>query len=235
MIFGSTGCKFVSNFRSSVMSKLSLNSIVSSPSDDDDKKTNSRSSQDSLNGRTHALEIIQSPLRSAAFGSSYYSRLPLSPALVVRLVVRNAEGHAVDIHEELPFYVCHASLLSEDAESHVDVTQPTEDADSVPLRMLYGALVTTPYQARGEVVFPFTDLGVRVCGIYRLKISLFRLARPGSEISSSTASETLSTAITDTFEIVELCKYEAPAITNLSYELHAAGVPIQIPDNQQTI
>lgn len=96
------------------MSKLSLNSIVSSPSDDDDKKTNSRSSQDSLNGlenniffdffpnilyssRTHALEIIQSPLRSAAFGSSYYSRLPLSPALVVRLVVRNAEGHAVDM------------------------------------------------------------------------------------------------------------------------------------------
>lgn len=86
-------------------------------------------------------------------------------------------------HEELPFYVCHASLLSEDAESHVDVTQPTEDADSVPLRMLYGALVTTPYQARGEVVFPFTDLGVRVCGIYRLKISLFRLARYASFIN----------------------------------------------------
>ena len=34
--------------------------------------------------------------------------------------------------------------------------------------------------------------------------------RPGSDISSSTASETLSTAISDTFEIVDLDDYEAP-------------------------
>lgn len=73
--------------------------------------------------------------------------------------------------------------------------------------------------------------------------------RPGSDISSSTASETLSTAISDTFEIVDLDDYEAPgeffstfqfsltrtAITNLSYELHSAGVPVQMPSQQHTI
>ncbi|TIA89914.1 hypothetical protein E3P99_01812 [Wallemia hederae] len=218
------------------MSKLSLNALVSRPSDDDaDNKDNSRNSQDSLNGRTHWLDIIQSPLRSAPFGSSYYSRLPLSPPPVVRLVVKNGEGIPMDIHDELPFYVCHASLLTEDGDSHVDFAHTPNEPNSAPVRMLYGALVTTPYQVHGEVVFPFTDLGVRYSGLYRLKISLFRLARPGSQISSSTASETLSTAITDTFEVVDLEHYEAPAMTNLSYELHAAGVPIQVPNNQQTI
>ncbi|EIM24008.1 hypothetical protein WALSEDRAFT_59050 [Wallemia mellicola CBS 633.66] len=206
-----------------------------SPRNDDDDKDVQFSSQDSLNGRMHLLEIIQSPLRSAAFGSSYYSRLPLAPPLVVRLLVKNTDGKYIDIHDELPFYVCHASLLSEDGSKKLDFTQLNDEPESAPVRMLYGGLVTTPYVVRGEVVFPFTDLGVRLTGMYRFKLSLFRLARPGSDISSSTASETLSTAISDTFEIVDLDDYEAPAITNLSYELHSAGVPVQMPSQQHSI
>ncbi|TIB80150.1 hypothetical protein E3Q22_02037 [Wallemia mellicola] len=202
------------------MSKLSVNSLVLSPRNDDDDKDVQFSSQDSLNGRMHLLEIIQSPLRSAAFGSSYYSRLPLAPPLVVRLLVKNTDGKYIDIHDELPFYVCHASLLSEDGSKKLDFTQLNDEPESAPVRMLYGGLVTTPYVVRGEVVFPFTDLGVRLTG---------------SDISSSTASETLSTAISDTFEIVDLDDYEAPAITNLSYELHSAGVPVQMPSQQHSI
>ncbi|TIB88295.1 hypothetical protein E3Q19_00003 [Wallemia mellicola] len=208
------------------MSKLSVNSLVLSPRNDDDDKDVQFSSQDSLNGRMHLLEIIQSPLRSAAFGSSYYSRLPLAPPLVVRLLVKNTDGKYIDIHDELPFYVCHASLLSEDGSKKLDFTQLNDEPESAPVRMLYGGLVTTPYVVRGEVVFPFTDLGVRLTVIYY---------RPGSDISSSTASETLSTAISDTFEIVDLDDYEAPAITNLSYELHSAGVPVQMPSQQHSI
>ena len=80
-------------------------------------------------------------------------------------------------HDELPFYVCHASLLTEDGDSHVDFAHTPNEPNSAPVRMLYGALVTTPYQVHGEVIFPFTDLGVRYSGLYRLQISLFRLAR----------------------------------------------------------
>ena len=149
------------------------------------------------------MDIIQSPLRSAAFGSNYFSRLPLSPPLVLRLLVKNSNGHYVDMlvilshlikisssfknnfplfkyiirNDELPFYVCHCTLLSSNGSNVIDVAHPSNDPESAPVRMLYGSLVTAPYSIRSEVVFPFTDLGIRLTGLYRLKVSLHRLAR----------------------------------------------------------
>lgn len=45
--------------------------------------------------RSYRLEIVQHPDRTAEFGASTLTRLPLAPPLIAQLVVRDADGRSV--------------------------------------------------------------------------------------------------------------------------------------------
>lgn len=45
--------------------------------------------------RTYRLEIVQHPDRTAEFGASTLTRLPLAPPLIAQLVLRDSSGRIV--------------------------------------------------------------------------------------------------------------------------------------------
>ncbi len=81
--------------------------------------------------------------------------------------------------DEIPFFVSHLQLLTEHS---VSIQEPPSNPPSVTSsqRLLYGSLVAniqafTDQQGRRGYFFLFPDVSLRVCGRYRLGISLTRL------------------------------------------------------------
>ena len=81
--------------------------------------------------------------------------------------------------DELYFFVANLQLLTEDA---VPIQEPPPNSPSVvsSQRLLYGSLVANPqefFDEQGDrgYFFLFPDVSLRVCGRYRLGISLTRL------------------------------------------------------------
>jgi len=83
--------------------------------------------------------------------------------------------------DELYFFVAHLQLLTEDA---VPIQEPPSNSNSPSVtssqRLLYGSLVANPQeffdqQGNRGYFFLFPDVSLRVCGRYRLGISLTRL------------------------------------------------------------
>ncbi|KAH8071798.1 velvet factor, partial [Cristinia sonorae] len=130
--------------------------------------------------RSYHLEIVQHPIKTAEFGNSTLSRLPLAPPLIAQLHIR---GHAaVDIPDEseLPFLVAQLSLYSADGTTPVDLS--ADGAHASPERMLYGSLVSSPHilknlQGRQGVYFLFPDVSIRWRGRFQLSVTLIKLGQ----------------------------------------------------------
>lgn len=83
-------------------------------------------------------------------------------------------------YDELPFLVCHLTLLTPDDKDATMVVSPERAHLGQTLAMLYGTLVASPIEmmdmsgAKG-VYFCFPDVSVRYDGRWKLQASLFRI------------------------------------------------------------
>ncbi|OJT02869.1 hypothetical protein TRAPUB_6539 [Trametes pubescens] len=168
--------------------------------------------------RTYRLEIVQHPDRTAEFGASTLTRLPLAPPLIAQLVLRDSSGRIVIDESELPFLVAQLSLLSGDGAAPMDyVTPPVDGARE---RLLYGNLVSSPHllrnlQGRRGVYFMYPDVGVRQRGRFQLKVTLMRLPRfddPQTIIqgNANAGGTILAEARSLPFDVFPLRDYVAP-------------------------
>lgn len=151
-------------------------------------------------GRAYRITPIQQPERSSSFRGAYLSRIPLSPALIVQLDCWDADGkviipsvpdltrrgiHRTDTdtlrrHDELPFLVCHLTLLTPDGEDAMMVIAPESTARRRTVAMLYGTLVASPVEMEDltgatGTYFCFPDVSIRYNGRWKLRASLLRI------------------------------------------------------------
>ncbi|KAF9054578.1 velvet factor-domain-containing protein [Panaeolus papilionaceus] len=177
--------------------------------------------------RSYHLEIVQHPLRTAEFGMAYLSRLPLTPPIIARLIVRDPSGNSVVPEAELPFLVAHLSLFSGDGMTSLDtgsyIGQPA--AQSPPL--LYGHLVATveqfeDLQGNMGLFFLFSDVSIRTRGRYTLGITLSRISNSNPSALSSHGT-TLAQTRTAPFDAVALEEYTAAPQTRLTQSFIRQG------------
>ncbi|KAJ7872161.1 hypothetical protein B0H14DRAFT_3860482 [Mycena olivaceomarginata] len=90
--------------------------------------------------RSHQLNVVQHPQKTAAFGYANLSRLPLTPAMVVRLTVCDANGNSIVPQDELPFLIGHLSLFTENGIAPLDMGS---SVTGQPPPILYGSLLSS--------------------------------------------------------------------------------------------
>jgi len=164
-----------------------------------------------MNFRSYHLEIEQQPVGTAEFGTMYLSRVPITPPIVARLIVRDLSGNSIVPYvitsltyilidelrrgalfreSELPFLVAHLSLYSDDGAMSLDTGSFIGRGLSDYPPMLYGHLVSTveqfeDLQGNMGLFFLFPDVSVRNCGRYQLGVSLIRITRFESDSEST--------------------------------------------------
>ncbi|KAI0741555.1 velvet factor-domain-containing protein [Daedaleopsis nitida] len=172
--------------------------------------------------RSLRLEIVQHPDRTAEFGSSALTRLPLAPPLIAQLIMRDSAGRAIIDEAELPFLVAQLSLLSSDGSTPMDYVTDG-DGRSSRERLLYGNLVSSPHllrnlQGRRGVYFMFPDVSIRHRGRFQLKVTLLRLpwyVRP-PQLLQHARDTIVAEARSLPFDVYPLRDYVAPAQTPLT-------------------
>ncbi|GAA5990050.1 hypothetical protein JCM10908_005797 [Rhodotorula pacifica] len=206
----------------------------------------SRSSSSSTTASRHfELAMLQQPRVGAELGlvRNTLGRLPIVPAPVVEVTVRNDAGEKTDT--ELPFLFCSALLREQDGVSAVETIQPPAErrpvaeaaATSTNEReaeeewsALVGQLVRNPRRVEdleGEQrsVFVFEDVSVRTQGTYRLEFMLGEARRPHSP--------RLAAIVSDPFEVVAWEDYPGLSrdeiVPPFSMHLHEQGIPIWMP------
>ncbi|KAI5121503.1 hypothetical protein M0805_006540 [Coniferiporia weirii] len=169
-------------------------------------------------GRTYHLEVEQHPERTAEFGPAVLSRLPLAPAPIVKLTIRDHTGSPIDPNTELPFLIAHLSLCTESGHP-LDGGVPGAPSQ----HLLYGTLVSSAQvlrNLRGRVApyFIFPDVSVRQRGRYSLNITLVRLPGIGGSgsMSADNRGNVLASVYTQIFEVVSQTSYAAPPPTSLT-------------------
>jgi len=184
--------------------------------------------EDQEDEREYKLEVVQTPQRTAEFGSAGLSRLPLSPPLVVRLTVLN-RGIPIPADTELPFLVANLKLYSANGTEPLD--ECLHSQTNQRHKMLYGTLVSSTHQLFDEsnqagTFFVFPDVSVRMQGRYKLRITLMRLAHFGemSTVPVGDHGKFLIHTWTDSFDVVPLAQFVAPATTPLTRLFHRQGV-----------
>ncbi|KAI0924756.1 hypothetical protein AcW1_006779 [Taiwanofungus camphoratus] len=178
--------------------------------------------------RSYRLEIVQHPVKSAEFGNSTLTRLPLAPPLVAQLVPDQSEHGAVE-ETELPFLIAHLSLLTSDGSASLDIASATGGQAS-PQRLLYGNLVSSPHmlrnlQGREGVYFLFPDVSVRWRGRFQLNVTLIKLPRfdsPGIA-NMHCGGIVLTQARSLPFDVTPRRDYVAPAQTPLTQYFFQQG------------
>ncbi|CAD6933686.1 unnamed protein product [Tilletia controversa] len=92
-------------------------------------------SQRPKNDRTYEFVVVSQPKTGCAFGDQPLSRIPISPPLVARLRIFDHEGVEVTAGDDMPFFTCQVSLLTEDGRSAdlvVPRSIPTPIEDEAP-------------------------------------------------------------------------------------------------------
>ncbi|GAA5895730.1 uncharacterized protein JCM6883_001604 [Sporobolomyces salmoneus] len=187
-----------------------------------------------LKGKTFELIVLQQPEIGAEAGmrKSTLGRLPIVPAPVVQLIVKNESGQVLDT--ELPYLFCACSLREENGTSTVDLA-PTASGDASQrnreeLSALIGNLVRNPHRVQdlegnNISVFVFEDMSVRMQGKFTLEFNLGE--------ARQAQSPKLAAVVSEPFDVVEWKAYPGrPAedtVPELSMHLHNQGVPMCIP------
>ncbi|KAG8819600.1 hypothetical protein FRC17_010379 [Serendipita sp. 399] len=149
----------------------------------------SLSNRSSSGDKGYQLTIMQEPVTGAAHGAHYLSRVPLAPALIIRLDVLDRAQRRIIPDDEIPFFVCTIQLLDENAFPVRDPPDDPINASAQPSaqRLLYGSLVSSPYSlvdlsGQRGLFFIFPDVSVRVEGKFRLGIATqpFTVVNQGS-------------------------------------------------------
>lgn len=180
----------------------------------------------------YQLVILQEPTAGAAHGSQYLSRVPLAPALIIRLDVLDPSQRRLQVDDEIPFFVCTIQLLDENALPVRDPPDEPSSASAQPSaqRLLYGSLVSSPYSlvdmnGQRGIYFMFPDVSIRTEGKYRLGISLTRLRDHEMTLIQSGFVSPLAQVSTQPFTVVNQRNYVAPPRTQLSLHFANQGAP----------
>ncbi|XP_006462062.1 hypothetical protein AGABI2DRAFT_206232 [Agaricus bisporus var. bisporus H97] len=130
--------------------------------------------------RSYHLEIVQEPQKTAEFGQSNLSRLPVTPPIIAQLTVRDPSGNSVVPYvSELPFLIAHLSLFSEDGRIPLNMGSDIGCGNTPPI--LYGNLVSSVNQLEDPqgnlgLYFLFPDVSIRWRGRYQLGMTLTRIS-----------------------------------------------------------
>ncbi|KAJ3576475.1 hypothetical protein NP233_g400 [Leucocoprinus birnbaumii] len=177
--------------------------------------------------RSYHLEIVQHPQKTAEFGQSNLSRLPITPPIIAQLTVRDPSGNSVVPEAELPFLVAHLSLFSEDGLTSLNMGSNIGCGNTPPI--LYGNLVSSidqleDLQGNLGLFFLFPDVSIRWRGRYQLGITLTRLSGtdPAGSIGLAAQGTVLAEARTRTFDVLALNQYTAVRMS-ISYVLVIHG------------
>ncbi|GAA6013962.1 hypothetical protein JCM11491_003470 [Sporobolomyces phaffii] len=184
-----------------------------------------------MNGKHFELVILQQPEigAEAGLGKVTLGRLPIIPAPVVQVVVKDDSGEILDV--ELPYLFCACSLRDADGTTAVNVAPSASTSrENGEMSALIGNSVRNPHRVRdlnGNTVsvFVFEDVSVRMQGSFTLEFSLGEARQAQSLKLASITSEP--------FDVVEWKNYPGrPAedtVPELSMHLHKQGVPMYIP------
>ncbi|KAJ7355561.1 velvet factor-domain-containing protein [Mycena albidolilacea] len=213
---------------SSRSTPTSHNSITEYPTHRTQLRSNPRLQVASLptaprNRRSYQLYVVQHPQRTAEFGYASLSRLPLTPPMVVQLMVRDANGNSVVPQDELPFLIAHLSLFAENGTTPLDMGSSTTGQgyrQAAPPPILYGNLVSSVDYLEDQngnkgLFFIFPDVSIRWRGRFQLGITLVRISRPDSP-GIAEQGTTLAQARTGTFEVLPRHEYIAAPQTRLT-------------------
>jgi len=176
------------------------------------------------------LEIVQQPESGSTFGRDYLSRLPIAPPPVVRLIVTDENDLDIDITSELPFLICHVSMIPSPGSSTTSASSAGDAQVSI-----YGTLVSSPHDIaldnKPGPYFVFPDLSIRGRGMYSVQITLYRVSAPSNDsLSDGTISNAaLAVVRTSQFSIVAREEFDVPAVTEITREIAAQGVTMGIP------
>lgn len=149
------------------------------------------------------------------------SRLPLTPPLIVKLMINDPTGSPLVPEGELPFLIAHLSLVSEDGTRSLDMGSQIGRDNQAPI--LYGNLVSSvdhleDLQGNMGLFFLFPDVSVRWAGKYQLAITLSRISNSDAAgIHNMSKNGThLCHVNTNVFEVVPLNQYTAAPSTVLT-------------------
>lgn len=178
------------------------------------------------NTRSYHLEVVQHPQKTADFGSASLSRLPLTPPIVVQLIVTDPSGNSIIPEVELPFLIAHLSLLSADGQRQLDMGSAPGGDLSPPI--LYGNLVSSVHQLEDlqgnmGMFFLFPDVSIRYRGQFRLRVNLMRLMDQTGRMNITPEGSVLADAITGPFDVVAYNEYSAVPPTRLTQWLLRQG------------
>ncbi|BGP33471.1 hypothetical protein JCM10296v2_005273 [Rhodotorula toruloides] len=164
-------------------------------------------------------------------GRSTVGRLPLVPAPIVEVIVRDEQGRRTDV--ALPYLLCTARLMLPDGLTRAEfaqLAQVPDGEDAETFSTLVGSPSASPrrvedLEGHQRNVFVFEDLAVRVGGTYRLEFRLEEMRLPTVGQLASTVSQL--------FNVLEWADYPgippSEVVTPLSMHLHQQGVPMYIP------
>ncbi|THU91501.1 hypothetical protein K435DRAFT_727147 [Dendrothele bispora CBS 962.96] len=175
---------------------------------------------------SYHLEVVQQPQKTAEFRNAPLSRLPVTPPVIVRLVIRDPSGNPVVPESELPFLVAHLSLYSENGMTRLDMGSSVSHSQSAPI--LYGNLVSSvdqleDLQGNRGLFFLFPDVSIRWGGRYRLGITLLRLSNPSHQSSATQSAVGLAETRTNTFDVLPPNQYTAVRQTRLTQSFLRQG------------
>ncbi|GAA5948797.1 hypothetical protein JCM3765_003904 [Sporobolomyces pararoseus] len=202
---------------------------VDQPMQEISERSSSDEAAESIKGKCFELIVLQQPEIGAEAGLRKVTlgRLPIIPAPVVQLIVKDESGQILDI--EMPYLFCACSLHDADGANAVDLA-PSNSEDDEELSALIGNIVRNPHRVRdldGNVisVFVFEDMSVRMQGNFTLEFSLGE--------ARQAQSPKLASVVSEPFGVVEWKNYPgrpaADIVPELSMHLHNQGVPIYIP------
>ncbi|KAG5652045.1 hypothetical protein H0H81_006495 [Sphagnurus paluster] len=164
--------------------------------------------------RSYRLEVVQHPQKTAEFGQSNLSRLPLTPPIIARLTVQDSSGNPIVPEAELPFLIAHLSLFSDDGMTALDMGS-TIGTDRTP-PLLYGNLVSSidqleDLQGNLGLFFVFPDVSIRWRGRFQIGITVVRISRSDPSGGMGVADEgvVLAEARTQSFDVVPHDQYTA--------------------------
>ncbi|KAJ7829654.1 velvet factor-domain-containing protein [Mycena olivaceomarginata] len=172
----------------------------------------------SVQRRSYQLNIVQHPQKAAEFRYANLSRLPLTPTMVVRLTVRDANGNSIVPQDELPFLIAHLSLFTENGIASLDMGSSTTGQ---PPPILYGSLVSSlnhleDHNGNMGLFFLFPDVSIRWRGRFQLGVTLLRIAGEPDSSGIVEQGTTLAQARTNSFEVLPHHEYIAAPETRLT-------------------
>ncbi|GAA5879726.1 hypothetical protein JCM16303_004150 [Sporobolomyces ruberrimus] len=195
---------------------------------------------ESTRGKRFELVILQQPEigAEAGLGKVTLGRLPIVPAPVVQVIVKDEAGEVLDI--ELPYLFCSCSLRDAEGSATIEYapvpststtsTNSTAQNGGDEMSALIGNLVRNPYRVpdlRGDIVsvFVFDDMSVRMQGKFTLEFTLGE--------AREAQSPKLAAVVSEPFDVVEWKEYPgrpaADTVPELSMHLHNQGIQLYIP------